>query len=73
MFEIGILAPCTASEWVSPAFVFPKKDGHVQQITDLYSLNNAIIQKQYPLPIIIDMLNCISGYKFFTKLNISMQ
>ncbi|KAL7460641.1 hypothetical protein ACHAXS_001087, partial [Conticribra weissflogii] len=51
----------------------PKKDGRVCQITDLRLLNKAIICKQYPLPIITDMLNCISGYKFFTKLDISMQ
>ncbi|KAL7471920.1 hypothetical protein ACHAXS_012234, partial [Conticribra weissflogii] len=73
MVELGILAPCGASEWVSPAFIIPKKDGHIQQITDLNSLNKAIIPKQYPLPIIMDMLNCISGYKLFTKLDISMQ
>ncbi len=32
--ELGILEPCTASEWASPAFIIPKKDGSVQQITD---------------------------------------
>ncbi|KAL7460230.1 hypothetical protein ACHAXS_000693, partial [Conticribra weissflogii] len=73
MVEIGILEPCGASEWASPAFIIPKKDGCVQQITHRRSLNKAIIRKQYPLPIITDMLDCISGYKFFTKLDISMQ
>ncbi len=61
MVELGILEPCQASEWASPAFIIPKKDGRVQQITDLRSLNKAITQKQYPLPIITDMLDCISG------------
>ncbi|KAL7460342.1 hypothetical protein ACHAXS_000800, partial [Conticribra weissflogii] len=42
-------------------------------ITDIRSLNKAIIRKQYPLPIITDMLDRISGYIFFTKLDISMQ
>ena len=73
MVEIGILAPCGASEGASPAFIIPKKDGHIWQITDLRSLNKAIIQKQYPLPIITDMLDRISSDKFFTKLDISMQ
>ncbi len=71
MVELGILEPCGASEWASPAFIIPRKDGCVQQITDLYSLNKAIICKQYPLPIITNMLDWISGYKFFTKLDIS--
>ncbi len=43
MVELGILAPCGASELVSPAFIIPKKDGCVRQITDLCSLNKAII------------------------------
>ncbi len=73
MVELGILEPFIASEWASPAFIIPKKDGRIHQITDLHSLNKAIIHKQYPLPIIMDMLDCISGYKFFTKLDISMQ
>ncbi len=57
----------------TPDFHYPKKDGQVWQITDLHSPNKAIISKQYPLPIITNMLDHISGYKFFTKLDISMQ
>ncbi|KAL7460962.1 hypothetical protein ACHAXS_001397 [Conticribra weissflogii] len=65
--------PCKASEWASPAFFIPKKDGHIRKIKDLCSLNKTIICKQYPLPIITDMLDCISSYKFFTQIDISMQ
>ena len=36
-----------------------------QQITDLHSLNKAIIRKQYPLPIITEMLDQISDYFFY--------
>ncbi len=39
----------------------------------LHSINKAITQKQYPLPIITDMLDCTPGYKFFTKFDIFMQ
>ncbi len=56
-----------------PSLQYPKKDGHIQQITDLCSLNKAIICKQYPLSIITYMLDWISGYKFFIKLDVSMQ
>ncbi|KAL7462294.1 hypothetical protein ACHAXS_002680, partial [Conticribra weissflogii] len=56
-----------------PGLYYPQNDGQVQQITNLCSLKEAIICKQRPLPIITDMLDHISGYKFFTKLDISMQ
>ncbi len=73
MVKLGILKLCGASEWTSPAFIIPKMDGHIQQITDLHSFNIAIICKQFPLPIITNILDQISRYKFFSKLDISMQ
>ncbi|KAL7489014.1 hypothetical protein ACHAW6_014591 [Cyclotella cf. meneghiniana] len=50
-----------------------KKDGHICGISDLRQLKKVIRRKQYPLPIIKDNLRKCSGYKFFTKLHISMQ
>ncbi len=51
----------------------PKKDGRVRWISNLCQLNKVIRCKQYPLPIIMDILCKCSGYKFFAKLDISMQ
>ncbi len=73
MVELAILEPCGASDWESPAFTIPKEDGQDQLLTDFYSLNKAIVCTEYPLLIITDMLDHISGYKFFTKLDISIQ
>ncbi|KAL7474331.1 hypothetical protein ACHAW6_000307 [Cyclotella cf. meneghiniana] len=70
---LRILAPTTESEWASPSFIVPKKDGCVHWISDLCKLNKVIRYKQYLLPIIIDILCKCSGYKFFTKLDISLQ
>ncbi len=40
-----------------------------QQLTS----NKVIRRKQYPLPIIMEILRKLSGYKFFAKLDVSMQ
>ncbi len=73
LVRIGILAAQQESEWASPSFIIPKKDGRVCWISNLCQLNKVIRCKQYPLPIITDILRKRSGYKFFTKLDISMQ
>ncbi len=74
LVRIGVLAAKQESEWVSPSFIIPKKDGRVCWISsDLCQLNKFIRRKQYPLPIITDILRKHYGYKYFTKLDISMQ
>jgi hypothetical protein len=75
LVRIGILAAQQESEWASPSFIIPKKDSRVCWISNLHQLNKVIRCKQYPLPIITDILHKRSGYKykFFTKLDFSMQ
>jgi hypothetical protein len=50
-----------------------QKEGRVCWISNLPQLNKVIRCKQYPLPIVTDILRKPSGYKFFTKLDVSMQ
>ncbi len=50
-----------------------KKDNRVCWISNSRQLNKVKRRKQYPLPMITDILRTCSRYKFFTKLDVSMQ
>jgi hypothetical protein len=73
LVRIGVLASRKESEWALPSFITPKKNGRVRWISYLCQLNKVVRCKQYPLPIIMDILRKHSGYKFLTKLDVSMQ
>ncbi len=73
MVDIGILEEFGASKGALLCFIIPKKDSLVRLISDLQLLNKCVKCKKYPLPVIQDIMHCVSGYKYSTKLVISMQ
>ena len=73
LVEIGVLQPTGASLWAAGTFIIPKKDGTVRWVTDFRQLNKHIARLQYPLPKIQQIIQDQKPYKFFTKIDVSMQ
>jgi hypothetical protein len=58
---LGVLKPQQENKWASPSYLIPNKYGSVHWISDLWKLNKVIKQKQYLLPVIMDILRKCVG------------
>ena len=68
----GVLKKVNRSEWASPTFIIPKKDGTVRFISDFRELNKRIRRKPFPLPKIQDLLMKLEGFQYATSLDLNM-
>jgi hypothetical protein len=59
------------SEWGTPCFIIPKKNGTVRFLTDFRKLNSKIRRKIYSLPNISDILQSLQGLKYVTTLDLN--
>ena len=72
LVEIGVLTPVQQSEYGTPVFIIPKKEGTVQFITDYRKVNQMIVRKPYPIPHISDTMQQLEGFQFATALDLNM-
>jgi hypothetical protein len=72
LVDIGVLTPVQQSEWGTPVFIIPKKDGTVRFITDYRKVNRMIKRKPYPIPRIADMLQQLEGFQYAAALDLNM-
>jgi hypothetical protein len=63
------IRPSTSSAGATVFFI-PKKDGSLQLCVDYRGLNQILRKNRYPLPLISEAIDRLSGTKFYTKLDI---
>ena len=58
------------SPWSSPVLVIPKKDGSKRMCVDYRKLNAITVTENWPLPVIRDILDRLSGSTWFSALDL---
>ena len=67
-----VVEKASRAEWIAGTFIVPKKNNQIRWVTDFRGLNKYLRRRVYPMPKIMDILSRRSGYKYLTKLDLSM-
>lgn len=68
MLNAGIIEPST-SDWASLLVLIRKRDGKVRWYIDYRKLNSVTKNDVYPLPLIQECMDTLSGNEWFSKLD----
>ena len=68
MLKAGVIQEST-SEWASAPVLIRKRDGTVRWCIDYRALNEVTVKDNFPLPLVDDCLDTLSGSVWFSKLD----
>jgi hypothetical protein len=69
LLQSNLIYPISYSQWVSPLVIVPKKNGKRRICVDFWELNKATHRDYFPLPFIDQVLDTLSGKKYFSFLD----
>ena len=69
LLNVNFIYPISDSRWVSPLVVVPKKNGKWWICVYYSELNKATLRDYFPLPFIDQVLDTLSGKKYFSFLD----
>ena len=72
LVKLGVLAWQPSSEWASPTFIIPKKNGTVWFLSNFRKVNQRIVRKPHPIPKLSTTLQEMEGFSFATALDLNM-
>ncbi|KAJ7974912.1 Retrotransposon protein, putative, Ty3-gypsy subclass [Quillaja saponaria] len=69
LLESGFIRPSKAP-FGAPVLFQKKQDGSLRMCVDYRALNKVTVRNSYPIPLIADLFDQLSGTKYFTKLDL---
>jgi hypothetical protein len=69
ILQANLIYPISDSQWVYPLVIVPKKNGKWRICVDIRELNKATHRDYFPLPFIDQVLDTLSGKKYFSFLD----